>query len=295
MLGLWPLPEKTPLKATVTGTLERGGVTIEKLHFQSKPGLYVTGNLYRPKANPTVREQAASCPRSSTSAATPAAAATATRPPSRTTACGSPRTATSAWSSTRCSSARSPASTTAPTLPTNRRDALLVAQPRLHARRRRVLERHPRHRLPADAAGRGPGADRRHRHLRRRGGDGLDRRRRRARQGGRARQRHERPGELRQEQGHQRPLRLHVLYNTYQWEWTTIAALIAPRPHAVRQLATTTASSRWTATAASSSGCASCYKMLRQARPRGRVRQRRAATTTGPTCASRSSSSSTST
>ena len=49
MLGLWPLPEKTPLKATVTGTLERDGVVIEKLHFQSKPGLYVTGNLYRPE------------------------------------------------------------------------------------------------------------------------------------------------------------------------------------------------------------------------------------------------------
>ena len=49
MLGLWPLPEKTPLHPTVTGTLERGGVTIEKLHFQSRPGLYVTGDLFRPK------------------------------------------------------------------------------------------------------------------------------------------------------------------------------------------------------------------------------------------------------
>jgi dienelactone hydrolase len=51
MLGLWPLPEKTPLHATVTGTVERmkEGVVIDKLHFQSKPGLYVTGNLYRPK------------------------------------------------------------------------------------------------------------------------------------------------------------------------------------------------------------------------------------------------------
>ena len=49
MLGLWPLPEKTPLHADVTGTLERGDVVIEKLHFQSRPGLYVTGNLYRPK------------------------------------------------------------------------------------------------------------------------------------------------------------------------------------------------------------------------------------------------------
>lgn len=48
MLGLWPVPEKTPLKATVTGTLEREGYVVEKLHFQSKPGLYVTANLYRP-------------------------------------------------------------------------------------------------------------------------------------------------------------------------------------------------------------------------------------------------------
>jgi dienelactone hydrolase len=49
MLGLWPLPEKTPLHATVTGQLEAYGVVVEKLHFQSKPGLYVTANYYRPK------------------------------------------------------------------------------------------------------------------------------------------------------------------------------------------------------------------------------------------------------
>ena len=49
MLGLWPLPEKTPLHPTVTGTLEHEGVIIEKLHFQSRPQLYVTGNLYRPR------------------------------------------------------------------------------------------------------------------------------------------------------------------------------------------------------------------------------------------------------
>jgi cephalosporin-C deacetylase-like acetyl esterase len=48
MLGLSPLPEKTPLHATITGTLERDNVIIDKLHFQSRPGLYVTGNLYRP-------------------------------------------------------------------------------------------------------------------------------------------------------------------------------------------------------------------------------------------------------
>src|SRR5262245_57225890 len=49
MLGLWPMPTKTPLHATVTGTLERHGAVIEKIHFQSRPGLYVTANLYRPK------------------------------------------------------------------------------------------------------------------------------------------------------------------------------------------------------------------------------------------------------
>src|SRR5262249_29382376 len=49
MLGLWPLPEKTPLHATVTGTVEHEGAVIEKLHYQSRPGLYVTANLYRPK------------------------------------------------------------------------------------------------------------------------------------------------------------------------------------------------------------------------------------------------------
>src|SRR4051794_22255833 len=37
MLGLWPIPERTPLDARVTGTLERdGGVVIERLHFQSR-------------------------------------------------------------------------------------------------------------------------------------------------------------------------------------------------------------------------------------------------------------------
>jgi dienelactone hydrolase len=50
MLGLWPIPEKTPLKATVTGEIEAHGVVVEKLHFQSKPGLYATANLYRPKS-----------------------------------------------------------------------------------------------------------------------------------------------------------------------------------------------------------------------------------------------------
>ena len=50
MLGLWPLPERTPLEAKVTGVIERAeGFRVEKLHFQSQPKLYVTGNLYLPK------------------------------------------------------------------------------------------------------------------------------------------------------------------------------------------------------------------------------------------------------
>ena len=48
MLGLSPLPERTPLQATVTGALERGDYVVEKLHLQSVPDAYVPGNLYRP-------------------------------------------------------------------------------------------------------------------------------------------------------------------------------------------------------------------------------------------------------
>lgn len=49
MLGLDPLPERTPLEATVTGTIDRERFRVEKVCFQSRPGLYVTGNLYVPK------------------------------------------------------------------------------------------------------------------------------------------------------------------------------------------------------------------------------------------------------
>ena len=49
MLGLDPMPEKSPLKPVVTGTVDHEEFTVEKLHFQSMPGLYVTGNLYIPK------------------------------------------------------------------------------------------------------------------------------------------------------------------------------------------------------------------------------------------------------
>jgi len=49
MLGLKPLPEKTDLKPVITGKIEHEQFTVENIHFQSSPGLYVTGNLYIPK------------------------------------------------------------------------------------------------------------------------------------------------------------------------------------------------------------------------------------------------------
>lgn len=49
MLGLDPLPAKTALRAKITGVLDRDRYRVEKVAFQSLPGLYVTGNLYVPK------------------------------------------------------------------------------------------------------------------------------------------------------------------------------------------------------------------------------------------------------
>ncbi len=49
MLGLSPRPEKTDLKAHSTGIIALDTVSVEKIHFQSRPGLYVTGNLYTPR------------------------------------------------------------------------------------------------------------------------------------------------------------------------------------------------------------------------------------------------------
>lgn len=47
--GLWPMPTKTPLNAKVHGKLDMGDYTVEKAYFESMPGFFVTGNLYRPK------------------------------------------------------------------------------------------------------------------------------------------------------------------------------------------------------------------------------------------------------
>src|SRR5579871_52532 len=46
--GLLPMPERTPLNAHIFGRMERNGVAMEKVYFESVPGFFVTGNLYRP-------------------------------------------------------------------------------------------------------------------------------------------------------------------------------------------------------------------------------------------------------
>ncbi|MEQ1854757.1 MAG: acetylxylan esterase, partial [Chthoniobacteraceae bacterium] len=48
MLGLDPMPARTPLNVVKTGEVQGDGFIVENLHYQSMPGLYVTANLYRP-------------------------------------------------------------------------------------------------------------------------------------------------------------------------------------------------------------------------------------------------------
>jgi dienelactone hydrolase len=59
--GLWPLPTKGPLNAVIHGKIDRPDYTIEKVYFESYPGFYVTGNLYRSK-NKTGPLPAVLCP-----------------------------------------------------------------------------------------------------------------------------------------------------------------------------------------------------------------------------------------
>jgi dienelactone hydrolase len=54
-LGLWPMPTKTPLNPVIHGKIDRNDYTVEKVYFESIPGFYVTGNLYRPKGKTSRR------------------------------------------------------------------------------------------------------------------------------------------------------------------------------------------------------------------------------------------------
>jgi dienelactone hydrolase len=47
--GLWPMPTKAALKPVVHGKVDRDDFTVERVYFESAPGFYVTGSLFRPK------------------------------------------------------------------------------------------------------------------------------------------------------------------------------------------------------------------------------------------------------
>lgn len=48
MLGLNPMPARTPLEPVIVGSELRDGFRVERLHFQPSPGLYVAANFYLP-------------------------------------------------------------------------------------------------------------------------------------------------------------------------------------------------------------------------------------------------------
>ncbi len=55
-LGLFPQAELDPVKPKIYGKIDKDDYTIEKVTFESLPGFFVTGNLYRPK-NPVAGKQ----------------------------------------------------------------------------------------------------------------------------------------------------------------------------------------------------------------------------------------------
>src|SRR5215203_914217 len=46
--GLLPLPAKTPLVPEIFGEIVHDDYRVAKVYFESLPGFFVTGNLYRP-------------------------------------------------------------------------------------------------------------------------------------------------------------------------------------------------------------------------------------------------------
>jgi dienelactone hydrolase len=61
--GLWPMPSRTPLEAVVHGKVERDDFTVERVFFQSYPGHFVTGSLFRPKGgDASAKHPAVLCP-----------------------------------------------------------------------------------------------------------------------------------------------------------------------------------------------------------------------------------------
>ena len=60
--GLLPMPPRPPVQATIHGRIERDGYTIDKVFFESFPGHYVTGNLYRPTSDAPDPRPGVLCP-----------------------------------------------------------------------------------------------------------------------------------------------------------------------------------------------------------------------------------------
>jgi hypothetical protein len=61
-LGLHPLPEKTPLNPSTDGRITGDGFTVERVRFESFPGFFVTGSLFRPTTPSPTRNPAVLCP-----------------------------------------------------------------------------------------------------------------------------------------------------------------------------------------------------------------------------------------
>lgn len=59
--GLFPTPEKCDLRPRATASHEGDGYIVENVYFESYPGFYVTGNLYRPSGDGAARPGIA-CP-----------------------------------------------------------------------------------------------------------------------------------------------------------------------------------------------------------------------------------------
>lgn len=47
--GLWPMPPRPAITAEIHGRVERDDYTVDRVVFESSPGLLVTGSLYKPK------------------------------------------------------------------------------------------------------------------------------------------------------------------------------------------------------------------------------------------------------
>ena len=61
-MGLWPQPKLEPVQPKIYGKIKLDGYTIEKAIFETLPGFYVTGNLYRPDPMPEGKLPGILCP-----------------------------------------------------------------------------------------------------------------------------------------------------------------------------------------------------------------------------------------